>query len=91
MSIFACSRCGAAENTAATHGWIEYRLKRITGPLCSECYSGTWHGIFPKRQAADSHPYVDRNGMLWENEDQCPENLRRYEQHNLLLIDHAGG
>lgn len=58
MSIFQCSKCGCAENTALTFGY----LARVINPpklvalgldpqgrYCSACYEGEWHGKFPQR------------------------------------------
>ncbi len=48
MSIFKCSKCGCAENTAL----CGYNYRGDEPPLCSECDPkiGKWHGCFPKRQ-----------------------------------------
>ena len=50
MSIFKCSRCGVAENTALCRFNVRDRDKEK--PLCSECDPkiGKWHGCFPKRK-----------------------------------------
>ncbi len=50
MSIFKCSRCGCAENTALCRYW--YRKSRGLALLCSECDPdiGKWHGRFPKKE-----------------------------------------
>ena len=55
MSLFACDRCGAVENTALG----EYYGRRMRGldPLCSECATGEWHGRFPKRQYVPGDHY----------------------------------
>jgi hypothetical protein len=46
MSLFQCSKCGCAEDTALCHYWSA-RL-RGTAPLCSACDPkiGKWHGDF---------------------------------------------
>jgi len=46
MSIFKCSKCGCAENTALCRYW----LRKEEEPLCSECDPkiGKWHNCFPK-------------------------------------------
>ena len=50
MSIFKCSKCGCAENTALCR--YNFREKEEP-PLCSECDpkgSMKWHDCFPKRK-----------------------------------------
>lgn len=42
MSLFQCTNCGARENTAPVG--LAGREKK----QCSECLTGTWHGLFPK-------------------------------------------
>jgi len=43
VPLFKCEDCGCVENTATGAFWG--REKK----LCSECSTGTWHGIFPKK------------------------------------------
>ena len=46
MTIFKCSKCGCAENTAL----CRYNFRKKDEPaLCSECDRGKWHGCFPKK------------------------------------------
>lgn len=49
MPLFTCTRCQAVENTALGYYWNARREGRE--PLCSECATGTWHGVFPKKIA----------------------------------------
>ncbi|NDV51513.1 hypothetical protein [Salipiger sp. PrR003] len=50
MSLFACPHCNVVENTATGFFWNAKRREEVR---CSECYSGKWHGRFPKMQADD--------------------------------------
>jgi hypothetical protein len=47
MPLFNCSKCGAVENTALGAYWWNRRKGKPV--LCSECDTGKWHGMFPKR------------------------------------------
>ena len=53
MSLFQCSKCGCAEDTALCHYWSA-RL-RETIPVCSACDPGIgkWHGEFPQEPFAE--------------------------------------
>jgi hypothetical protein len=53
MSLFQCSKCGCAEDTALCHYWAS-RL-RETIPVCSACDPaiGKWHGDFPREHFAE--------------------------------------
>ena len=57
MSLFECERCHCVENTATGSYWGQEKK------LCSECATGEWHGVFPKRPAAGM--LKDERGMLW--------------------------
>jgi hypothetical protein len=48
MSLFQCSKCGCAEDTALCHYWSA-RLQS-TAPICSACDPkiGKWHGEFER-------------------------------------------
>jgi len=48
MSLFQCSKCGCAEDTALCHYWSA-RLQD-TAPICSACDPkiGRWHGEFER-------------------------------------------
>jgi len=63
MSLFACTKCSAVENTACTTGYWPHKMddKPV---LCSECADGKWHGLFPKRLLKDTHYVVAKNGTL---------------------------
>jgi len=55
MPLYECSKCGAIENTA-TGGYWSQQLDAMDSktefkPKCSECITGTWHGLFAKRNA----------------------------------------
>ncbi len=54
MPLFACARCNTVENTAL--GWYWTPALRGKEVLCSECKTGTWHGRFPKEDAAGWEP-----------------------------------
>ena len=56
MSLYACSRCGALENTALGDYW--WQRHEGNPALCSECETGAWHGEFEKRLA------TKRDGVL---------------------------
>lgn len=53
MSLFTCESCGCVENTALCNYWMARLNNKPT--RCSECESGTWHGLFPKRLAEDTN------------------------------------
>lgn len=48
MSLFKCSKCGCIENTATSDYWHQIYTEKQP-PLCSECQTGVWHGIFEKK------------------------------------------
>jgi hypothetical protein len=69
VSLFACEKCDAVENTALSNYWTR-NLDDPKGPkkpaLCSECDPaiGTWHGRFPKETAKAAGYVVGRDGFL---------------------------
>jgi hypothetical protein len=74
MSIFQCSGCGCAENTALTHGYFgprfnpEYAKSRNlldpNGHYCSSCWSGEWHGKFEQKFYPLKTMETDHEGNL---------------------------
>ncbi len=58
MSLFACSECGIVENTATGNYWVP----RGEGqpPKCSQCATGKWHDLFPRRTPDEMGLYEDR-------------------------------
>lgn len=64
MSLFACSKCNAVENTACSP--VGYHQHKMEGKpvLCSECADGVWHGLFPKRLLSETKYVVAANGTL---------------------------
>lgn len=63
MSLFACTRCNAVENTAVTLGYWS-NLMDGEPVLCSECADGKWHGLFPKRLLSETDYVIGPNGTL---------------------------
>lgn len=51
MPLFICEKCGAIENTALGYYWPARYCKEPA--LCSECYTGEWHGRFEKEYYKD--------------------------------------
>lgn len=74
MSLYQCDKCGARENTALSDGGYLARLiapeelveKGLDpkGKYCSECFTGTWHGRFPKTIYPLGTMETDREGSL---------------------------
>jgi len=64
MSLYACEKCNAIENTALGQYWMEEPGERI----CSECATGTWHGEFLKRDAKEAGYYTDGNFLYGPDE-----------------------
>lgn len=69
MPLFICSNedCFAIDNTAIPEN--EY-WSRWTGAellLCTECLSGKWHGLFPKKRATDAQLASIRVGRRLPN------------------------
>lgn len=63
MPLFECNNCGAIDNTAISGYW-EQQLDFMRAhpedrglvdfrPICSECFTGTWHDKFPKDNAKE--------------------------------------
>lgn len=59
MSLYECESCGCVENTATGSYW------GMTKKLCSECDTGTWHGIFAKKSAKGM--LIDNQGFLYSD------------------------
>ncbi|MCT9125364.1 hypothetical protein [Cupriavidus gilardii] len=71
MPLFRCTQCGCVENTATgAYWWRKHKAKPV---LCSECDSGQWHGLFPKKDATGM--VVDENGFLWSTHEQAPDHI----------------
>lgn len=51
MGVYICQKCGAIENTAVGGYWKNKRNREI--PKCSECNTGKWHSVFPKKYWTD--------------------------------------
>ncbi len=74
MSLFQCSKCGVQENTALSGGGYLARLlepETLTtmgldseGRYCSECFTGEWHGRFPKEYFPTGTMKTDHEGNL---------------------------
>jgi hypothetical protein len=62
MPLFECSRCKGVDNTALGSFW-QYHSKGVP-PLCVECETGTWHGVFPKKTAEERGLVPDGRGTL---------------------------
>ncbi len=75
MSIYQCSKCGCAENTALSEGargpvWNpESATKRNLDPkgrYCSFCWDGAWHGRFERKFYPIGTMETNRDGNLQE-------------------------
>lgn len=68
MPLFVCDQCRAVESTA-TSTFSRQLQQRAEGQrdqlLCSECESGTWHGIFPKQIATRAFLCAHRHDFLY--------------------------
>lgn len=58
MPHFICEKCCAKESTSLANFWVSKAQKSPL--LCSECLTGTWHGVFEKcvptvEQVVDQH------------------------------------
>lgn len=63
MPLFECSQCGAVDNSAvAPSFWSDHMHKKPA--RCTECETGTWHGMFPKEKAADRGYEKNAQGFL---------------------------
>ena len=59
MSLFVCTTCQHIENTALGRYWP----RLATGnPECSQCVTGTWHGLFPRERYDE-----ERHGPIGED------------------------
>ncbi len=72
MPLFNCAQCNSVENTATGAYWG--RKMRDQPALCSECETGTWHGLFPKRSAVGM--LVTNDGFLWNRAENVPRHMR---------------
>lgn len=58
MPLFECQKCHCVENTATGAYWG--REEKI----CSECETGEWHGVFPKRHVSETKYVTNERGLL---------------------------
>jgi len=86
MSIFRCSKCGCAENTAVSH---YHTREKNSPPLCSECDPsiGKWHGRFPKISAEE---YVEKDGFLISKEEAAFDKAQDLALKFLPNVKHIG-
>lgn len=47
MSVYICEKCGAIDNTAV--GGYYRNILNNEPIMCSECNTGKWHDVFPKK------------------------------------------
>ena len=66
MPLFRCDKCGCVDNSACAPSYWTSRLNEKP-PICTECETGEWHEIFPKKQATGM--LVDQEGHLWGKSD----------------------
>jgi hypothetical protein len=66
MPIFSCSRCEVIENTALVSYW--YLTSQKEKPLCSECETGSWHGLFKKKKPDASWFVYDKHFLCGPSE-----------------------
>ena len=50
MALFICRKCDSVENTAATKGYYGSFAGGRRKALCSACFEGQWHGLFPREK-----------------------------------------
>jgi len=68
MSLFKCSQCGCIKNTAVGDYWVKvYKEKK--DPLCSECSTGEWHGLFLKETPEEKGMIKYTDGFYWTPEE----------------------
>lgn len=66
MSLFICAKCNCIDNTAMPGNTF---YLDGDSQLCTECYSGKWHGKFPKmtkKEFIKKYPktkFVDKRNM----------------------------
>lgn len=72
MALYACRQCNCIENTACGDYYRRTLGKNKKPPLCSECSSGEWHGIFPKQSAEGM--LIDEGGYLWNESNMKQSN-----------------
>jgi hypothetical protein len=70
MSLFKCPKCGCVENTACGHYWPA--VLRKEAPECSECNTGTWHGLFPKQTPEEAGYIISPDGYLHRATEPAP-------------------
>ena len=54
MPLYVCGNqdCNVIENSASPNSnYINYVMRKIEYPSCSECLTGEWHNLFPKQVA----------------------------------------
>lgn len=56
MPLYMCRSCGSVENTALGSYWqqemVAHEAEQPFAPKCSACFTGEWHGKFPRKSAA---------------------------------------
>jgi hypothetical protein len=69
MSLYRCTKCDVIENTALGGYWEQQINAHEAGeplkPVCSQCFTGTWHGQFPRRGITNEY-VEDARGFLWK-------------------------
>lgn len=70
MSLYQCPKCGVVENTAVGLFWTSRKE-----PLCSQCDTGKWHGLFPREDAAKAGYFKDANGYIYHPDSVDPETM----------------
>ena len=59
MPCFICEKCGCVDNTACGGNYwihtfnVNTNQKTDEKIMCCECYTGKWHGMFPKKSWSD--------------------------------------
>lgn len=87
MSVFRCSKCNCAENTAVSN----YATRPKGSPaLCSECDPeiGKWHGRFEK-VSADKF-VEDENGYLISREEKAQKDMSSEAVKSIKNVQHIG-
>jgi len=75
MPIFECTKCHCVDNTACADYWDRVISKKKK-PLCTECETGKWHNIFPKKSAkgyligSDGFLYHEDEDLEWRKKHQ---------------------
>lgn len=77
MPLFRCDKCGCIDNTAAGgnywhkhrgEGWVKVPVDQQKA-LCCECFTGAWHGRFPKIDATGAG-YVQGEDEFWYKKEE---------------------